>query len=115
MTSSLRCRVAGYASHVPSACSAAAAGLLCGRLRAGAGQRWAATCRRRSPGAAAAVPTISPFHRPFSVYSSRVEQALRRKMHVLSGALAAQPHYPLLVLNNYSADSNKLTGHRKHA
>ena len=36
-------------------------------------------------------------------------------MHVLSGALAAQPHYPLLVLNNYSPDSNKLTGHRKHA
>ena len=40
---------------------------------------------------------------------------MRPKMHVLSGALVAQPHYPLLVLNNYSADSNKLTGHRKHA
>ena len=24
-------------------------------------------------------------------------------------------HYPLLVLNNYSPDSNKLTGYRKHA
>ena len=47
--------------------------------------------------------------------NSRVEQAVDPKMHVLSGALVAQPHYPLLVLNNYSADSNKLTGHRKHA
>ena len=46
---------------------------------------------------------------------TRVEQALRRKMHVLCGALVAQPRYPLLVLNNYSPDSNKLTGHRKHA
>ena len=40
---------------------------------------------------------------------------MRPKMHVLSGALVAQPSYPLLVLNNYSPDSNKLTGHRKHA
>ena len=40
---------------------------------------------------------------------------MRPKMHVLFGALAAQPRYPLLVLNNYSTDSNKLTGHRKHA
>ena len=47
--------------------------------------------------------------------TTRVEQALRRKMHVLWGAQAAQPRYPLLVLNNYSPDSNKLTGHRKHA
>ena len=31
--------------------------------------------------------------------------------------LVAQPSYwyPLLGLNKYSADSNKLTGHRKHA
>ena len=35
-------------------------------------------------------------------------------MHVLCRALVAQPHYPLLVLNNYSPDSNKLTVHRKH-
>ena len=40
---------------------------------------------------------------------------MRPKMHVLCGALVAQPRYPLLVLNKYSADSNKLTGHRKHA
>ena len=40
---------------------------------------------------------------------------MRPKMHVLCGAVVAQPRYPLLVLNNYSADSNKLTGHRKHA
>ena len=45
----------------------------------------------------------------------RVEQPSSQKMHLLSGALVAQPRYPLLVLNNYSADSNKLTGHRKHA
>ena len=46
---------------------------------------------------------------------ARVEQAADPKMHVLSGALVAQPRYLLLVLNNYSPDSNKLTGHRKHA
>ena len=40
---------------------------------------------------------------------------MRPKMHVLSGALGAQPRYPLLVLNKCSADSDKLTGHRKHA
>ena len=44
----------------------------------------------------------------------RVEQAADPKMHVLSGALVAQPRYLLLVLNNYSPDSNKLTVHRKH-
>ena len=43
-----------------------------------------------------------------------VEQAADPKMHVLSGALVAQPRYLLLVLNNYSPDSNKLTVHRKH-
>ena len=46
---------------------------------------------------------------------ARVEQAMDPKIRPRSGALVAQPSYPLLVLNNYSADSNKLTGHRKHA
>jgi len=45
----------------------------------------------------------------------RVEQPTACKIRPRSGALVAQPSYPLLVLNNYSADSNKLTGHRKHA
>ena len=49
-----------------------------------------------------------------SASSTRVEQAADPKMHVLSGALVAQPRYLLLVLNNYSPDSNKLTVHRKH-
>ena len=40
---------------------------------------------------------------------------MRPKMHVLSEPLVAPPRYPLLVLNKYSADSNKLTGHRKRA
>ena len=53
--------------------------------------------------------------RPPSVTLTRVEQAADPKMHVLSGALVAQPRYPLLVLKKYSADSNKLTGHRKYA
>ena len=35
------------------------------------------------------------------------------KMRPRSGALVAQPRYPLLVLNKYSADSNKLNVHRK--
>ena len=34
---------------------------------------------------------------------------MRRKIRPRSGALAAQPRYPLLVLNNYSPDSNRLT------
>ncbi len=42
-------------------------------------------------------------------------QPMCPKMRPRSGALVAQPRYPLLVLNKYSADSNKLTGHRKHA
>ena len=70
------------------------------------------------PGAdpALVVLTISPESATSDIpLPARVEQPMRPKMHVLSGALAAQPHYPLLVLNNYSADSNKLTGHRKHA
>ena len=46
---------------------------------------------------------------------ARVEQPTACKMRPRSGALVAQPSYPLLVLNNYSADSNKLTVHRKHA
>ena len=40
---------------------------------------------------------------------------MRPKMHLLSEPLGPPPSYPLLVLNNHSADSNKLTGHRKHA
>ena len=60
-------------------------------------------------------PPLLPGDRERERSDARVEQPSSRKMHLLSGALAAQPRYPLLVLNNYSADSNKLTGHRKHA
>ena len=52
--------------------------------------------------------------RSAALRGTRVEQAADPKMHVLSGALVAQPRYLLLVLNNYSPDSNKLTVHRKH-
>ena len=43
---------------------------------------------------------------------TRVEQPMRPKIRPRSGALVMKA---LLVLNNYSPNTNKLTGHRKHA